>query len=338
MAQQIQLRRDTAANWTSADPVLASGEIGIETDTVKVKIGDGTTAWTSLSYFGGTGSGTVDTAGTPVANDFARFTDANTIEGRSYSETRSDLGLGSLATQDDIAVPGDITATGTPSATTYLRGDGSWSTPSGAGTVDTSGTPVTNDIARFTDADTIEGLSYTEFLAAIATGTPSSSTYLRGDGTWSTPSGAGTVDTSGTPVANDIARFTDADTIEGLSYTEFRTAINVEDGADVTDATNVAAAGAVMESDTSTASMSFVVDEDTMSSDSATKVPTQQSVKAYVDAAITALKAEVYVLVNHGSTASTSRPTGYAGVIWYGSVQPTNITGQDFVIRTDEAV
>ena len=58
----------------------------------------------------------------------------------------------------------------------------------------------------------------------------------------------------------------------------------IESSADVTDATNVAAAGAVMESDTTTASMSFVVDEDDMSSNSATKVPTQQSVKAYVDA------------------------------------------------------
>ena len=58
----------------------------------------------------------------------------------------------------------------------------------------------------------------------------------------------------------------------------------IEALADVTDATNVDAAGAVMNSDSSTASMSFVVDEDNMASDSATKVPTQQSVKAYVDA------------------------------------------------------
>src|SRR5690606_31864005 len=58
---------------------------------------------------------------------------------------------------------------------------------------------------------------------------------------------------------------------------------SIEAGADVTDATNVAAAGAVMEADTSTALMQFVVDEDDMASDSATKVPTQQSVKAYVD-------------------------------------------------------
>ena len=57
----------------------------------------------------------------------------------------------------------------------------------------------------------------------------------------------------------------------------------IETNADVTDATNVNAAGAVMVADTSTSGMGFVVDEDNMSSNSATKIPTQQSVKAYVD-------------------------------------------------------
>ena len=46
----MQQRRDTAANWTSANPTLAAGELGIETDTSKFKTGDGTTAWTSLAY------------------------------------------------------------------------------------------------------------------------------------------------------------------------------------------------------------------------------------------------------------------------------------------------
>jgi RNase P/RNase MRP subunit p29 len=63
----------------------------------------------------------------------------------------------------------------------------------------------------------------------------------------------------------------------------------IEATADVTDATNVAAAGAVMESDSTTAAMSFVIDEDNMASNSATKVPTQQSVKAYTDARETAI-------------------------------------------------
>lgn len=50
MAVQIQMRRDVAADWTSANPVLAEGELGLETDTAKWKIGDGATAWTSLGY------------------------------------------------------------------------------------------------------------------------------------------------------------------------------------------------------------------------------------------------------------------------------------------------
>ena len=50
MADIIQIRRDTAANWTSANPTLAQGELGVETDTDKIKIGDGSTAWTSLGY------------------------------------------------------------------------------------------------------------------------------------------------------------------------------------------------------------------------------------------------------------------------------------------------
>jgi len=50
---QIQVRRGTASSWTSANPTLAAGEWGYETDTGLAKIGNGSTAWTSLDYFGG---------------------------------------------------------------------------------------------------------------------------------------------------------------------------------------------------------------------------------------------------------------------------------------------
>jgi hypothetical protein len=53
MASRIQLRRGTAASWTSVNPTLAQGEAGYEVDTGRLKIGDGVSAWVSLDYFGG---------------------------------------------------------------------------------------------------------------------------------------------------------------------------------------------------------------------------------------------------------------------------------------------
>ena len=49
---QLQFRRDTSTNWTSANPLLASGEMGIELDTHRFKIGDGCLYWNSLPYGG----------------------------------------------------------------------------------------------------------------------------------------------------------------------------------------------------------------------------------------------------------------------------------------------
>lgn len=84
--------------------------------------------------------------------------------------------------------------------------------------------------------------------------------------------------------ASDSNVFTDAD----------HTKLNaIEASADVTDATNVDAAGAVMNSDTTTAAMQFVVDEDNFNSNLDTKVPTQQSVKAYITATSQPLDSEL---------------------------------------------
>lgn len=66
MAVQIQLRRGTAAAWTSANPTLANGEIGIESDTNYFKIGNGLTAWTGLSYGGIQGTAGTNGQGVPV--------------------------------------------------------------------------------------------------------------------------------------------------------------------------------------------------------------------------------------------------------------------------------
>ena len=66
MAVQIQFRRGTAAAWTAANPILADGEMGVESDTDQFKIGDGLTAWTSLAYGGLSGTAGTNGQGVPV--------------------------------------------------------------------------------------------------------------------------------------------------------------------------------------------------------------------------------------------------------------------------------
>jgi hypothetical protein len=51
MATRMQQRRGTAQQWTDANPRLAAGEIGLETDTNKFKIGDDVNFWDDLAYF-----------------------------------------------------------------------------------------------------------------------------------------------------------------------------------------------------------------------------------------------------------------------------------------------
>ena len=106
MATKIQLRRDTASDWTSANPTLAAGEFGYESDTTRFKIGDGSTAWNSLAYKTGQGFNL-------VADDSATITVAE--EGTLYVQ-----GGTNVTTSTDSAGVLTINATGevTASSTT----------------------------------------------------------------------------------------------------------------------------------------------------------------------------------------------------------------------------
>jgi Major tropism determinant N-terminal domain len=105
MAVQLQWRRDTAANWASANPTLAQGEAGLETDTGKVKLGNGSTAWASLAYA------------------FALATHAHGA-GDITSGTLDGDRLPAMSATKKGGVP----ATGTPAAK-YLRDDGAFAKP-----------------------------------------------------------------------------------------------------------------------------------------------------------------------------------------------------------------
>lgn len=97
---------------------LAAGEWGLDvSNTVWYFSINGTTVET-LS----TGAGTVDTANSPNANEFARFTDSNTIEGRTYAETKGDLSLENVTNESKATMFTNAALTGTPTAPTASDG------------------------------------------------------------------------------------------------------------------------------------------------------------------------------------------------------------------------
>lgn len=112
MAVQIQLRRGTASQWTTANPLLAQGELGLELDTFKLKLGDGTTLWTGLSYYSG-GAITSETDPIYTASSWYTTTNNSTNWDTAYADRnkwdggatglvaatgRTSLGLGTAAT------------------------------------------------------------------------------------------------------------------------------------------------------------------------------------------------------------------------------------------------
>ena len=90
MAIQIQFRNDTAANWTAANPVLAQGELGLETNTRLYKIGNGATAWNALAYGSVVGPLNMSSVVTTVTDKATAYTITATDENtfiRSTSAT-----------------------------------------------------------------------------------------------------------------------------------------------------------------------------------------------------------------------------------------------------------
>jgi hypothetical protein len=110
---RLQLRADTAANWTAANPTLLANEVGLETDTKKLKVGNGSTAWNSLAYFPSIVSG-----GTVLGNLEIGSTGTLTFEGSTADGFETTLAVTNPTADRTITLPdqsGTVVVTGNAS-------------------------------------------------------------------------------------------------------------------------------------------------------------------------------------------------------------------------------
>ena len=188
MAVNIQLRRGTAAEWSASNPILTEGEVGVETDTKKLKVGDGLTVWASLPYITLTPAAAASLYA-PIANP--------TFTGTVAGITKSMVGLGNVDNTTDANKP---VSTATQTA---LDLKASLSSPTFTGTValDTGVTLV------------FEGATANDFETTLAATDPTA------DRTLTLPDVTGTLTTQDY-VANEIgSHSSDTTSVHGITDT-----------------------------------------------------------------------------------------------------------------------
>ncbi len=121
-------RRDTASNWTSNNTVLLAGEWGIESDTKKFKIGDGTTAWQSLDYVPIPDTNRLLTGNLTVGGNFTVNGTTTTIDTTTLTVEDKNIEIGKVSTPSDTTADGGgITLKGSTDKTiNWIDSTDSW--------------------------------------------------------------------------------------------------------------------------------------------------------------------------------------------------------------------
>lgn len=274
MPTKIQLRRDTAADWTSNNPTLAAGEFGWESDTNRFKIGTGSAAWNSLEYadtlktlgdLGITGSTisapsngdlTLTTSGSGKVNISGAYT-LPSSDGSASQVLQTNgagvLSFGSVSVGDFSFVGSTMSSPSNADITLSPGGTGSVV----ASGINIKGTSISSDdstIININDGLVVDG-SLTLQTGASVTGIADEDDFSSDSATL-----LATQQSIKAYIATQIETKDNSDEItEGSTNLYFT---NARADARITAA---------------------LIDEDNMSSNSATRIPSQQSVKAYVD-------------------------------------------------------
>ena len=121
-------RRDTASNWTSNNTVLLAGEWGIESDTKKLKIGDGSTAWQSLDYVPIPDTNRLLTGNLTVGGNFTVNGTTTTIDTTTLTVEDKNIEIGKVSSPSDTTADGGgITLKGTTDKTiNWVDSTDSW--------------------------------------------------------------------------------------------------------------------------------------------------------------------------------------------------------------------
>lgn len=196
----VQLRRDTAANWTANNPTLLAGEVGIETDTRRMKFGNGTQAWTALAYAQGTAAqsntGDFDAAGSAAAAQAAAIAASQPLDAdlTSYANAAdaaarraligAGTGNGNMVAANNLS---DLASAATARTNLGLGTAAQVNTGTGASDVPT----ITQADARYTQLggspDSSPFLSVTNGTIVAWSNMPAALTFFLGQSRWVLP-------------------------------------------------------------------------------------------------------------------------------------------------------